>query len=294
MTVTGDGTVYVLKMGIQRINKDRKIESVRPGLTDRSSGLVALPDGSLVFGKDHSIQKYGRDQQVSVLAGIPGKARAATARVPEAAAAAGFTFGDSPVVPVGVRPDGALILLDGDVVWSLTKGRLTRVYELPAADRKTRALFFAGNAAVDRNGTVYVTSAPTDTSAYAHVADILVIRRDGKTTPIELPRTVEGVQGKPAGLEIAALTADGADGIYVVARDSKGTYVLHLHADQADLVARSRYDAHGNTADTQACTLKHAVNAKELPCALPWSLGYGDGKLVLGGNEHYLLQIGIK
>ncbi|MGW3149010.1 hypothetical protein ACWDG1_30905 [Streptomyces sp. NPDC001177] len=293
LTIASDGTAYVLLDGIQRIKGDRTMESLRTSLTDNSSGLVALPDGSLVFGRDHAIQKYDRDQQVSVLAGDPGKVRSSTAPVPKSTSAVGFRFGDDAVAPIGVRPDGSLIVLDGDVVWSLAKGRLTRVYEVPAADRKSRGLESHPTAAVDHNGIVYVVSRPADSTEYSRIADIMAIHTDGTSAPVALPRSVVGMKGRPADLKVSALTADGADGIYVDTADHNGTYVLHLHGGRADLVARAAYDAHGNYRDAN-CDLKHPVDAKKLPCGLPSSITYGEGKLLLGGNEHYLLQIGTK
>ncbi|MFJ3309084.1 hypothetical protein ACIPSA_39780 [Streptomyces sp. NPDC086549] len=295
LTITADGTVYVLRSGIQRIKSDRTVESLRPELTKGSSGLVALPDGSLVFGKDHAIQKYGRDQHVTVLAGVPGKGRAATAPVPKSTAAAGFRFADNSVSPIGVRPDGALILLDGDVVWSLAHDRLTRVYEIPAADRKNREMDGYAKAAVDGKGTVYVTSGPkAGTDIYSHVTDVVAIHTDGTVAPIALPKSVRGVTGNLAEMKLVSITSDGADGIYADTYNDEGMYILHIHAGLVDLVMHHAVVGEKSSYSPYECPLKHPVDAKKLPCALPSAMAYGDGKLVLGGNTHYLLQIGTK
>ncbi|MEV0183971.1 hypothetical protein AB0I54_32510 [Streptomyces sp. NPDC050625] len=294
LTTAADGTVYAMLDGIQRIKSDRTVQSLRPNLTNGTSGLVALPDGSLVFGKDHTVQKFGRDQQVSVLAGVSGKTRSATAQVPKSATAADFRFGDQAVTPVGVRPDGSLIVLDGDVVWSLANGRLTRVYEVPAADRKTRELVSYPAAAVDRKGTVYVTSGPpARTSKFAHLADVMAISPDGSAAPVALPRSIAGVKAQPGDLTVNALTGDDADGIYINAYDHKAEYVLHLHAGRADMVARSLYSRQ-TSAYPDVCNLKHPVDAEKVPCDLPWPMTYRDGKLVLGGKDKYFLEIGTK
>ncbi|MFE0513630.1 hypothetical protein [Streptomyces sp. NPDC058964] len=295
LTTAANGTVYVMLDGIQRVKNDRTVESLRPNLTEGSSGLVAFSDGSLVFGKDHAIEKYGRDQQVSVLAGVPGKGRSAAVPVPKAITAAGFRFGDYAVTPLGVRPDGALIVLDGDVVWSLANGRLTRLYEVPAADRKTRGLDPYPAAAVDRKGTVYVSSGPRASSArFSNVADIVAVHTDGTAAPIALPQSVAGIKGKPGDLTVNSLTGDDADGIYASTFNDDGMYVLHIHAGRADLVAHYAYAQGKSSRSSGECALNHPVDAKKLTCRLPTTMTYGDGKLVLGGNEHYLLQIGLK
>ncbi|MGW7257007.1 hypothetical protein [Streptomyces sp. NPDC054834] len=294
-TAGSDGTVYILSGGIQRIKSDRTVTTLLPDLTHHSRGLVSLRDGSLVFSTDYAVQKLDRHRNVSVLAGVPRRTRSATALVPKSTSASGFRFRSYEVAPIGVRPDGSLIVLDGGVVWSLAKGRLTRLYEVPAADRKTRDLGDHDTAAVDHEGTVYVTvDTSVGSSSYRRVADIMAIHTDGTTAPIALPQSVAGLKGRPADLRVSSLTADGADGIYVNAADDHGMYVLHLHAGRVDLVARALYDAKGNLQDSRGCELKHPVDAKKLPCALPWSITYGDGKLVLGGHEGYLLQIGTK
>ncbi|UXY29170.1 hypothetical protein [Streptomyces sp. HUAS TT20] len=294
LTIAEDGTVDVLRSGIQKIKSDRTVESLRPELTNGSSGLVALPDGSLVFGKDHAVHKVDRNQQVGILAGVPGKERSSTAQAPKSAVAAGFRFGDYDVAPLGVRADGSLILLDGDVVWALANGRLTRVYEVPAADRKARELDGYPKAAVDGKGTVYVTSGPRGSSArFSNIADIVAIRTDGTAAPVAVPQSVAGVKGKPGDLTVNSFTGDGADGIYVNAYGADGEYILHLHAGRADLVARSLFRQR-TSKSAGVCPLKRAVDAEKLTFDLAYTVAYGDGKLILGGNTEYLLQIGIK
>ncbi|MFJ3235146.1 hypothetical protein [Streptomyces sp. NPDC086787] len=293
LTTAPDGTVYSMQHGIQRINNDRTVKSVGSEATQGSSGLVVLPDRSLVFGKDHALYKYGSNGQVSVLAGVPGKHRSATAQAPESATAHGFRFADDHVAPLGVRPDGSLIVLDGHVVWSLAKDRLTRVYELPAGDRETRTLAGYPSTAVDRTGTVYITSDPwTHSSEFSHIKDVTAIRTDGTTTPLALPRSVAGVKGSPGDLTVVSLTGDGAEGVYANAYGEEAHYLLHLHAGRAELVARSR-NSQQTSKYADQCELKDTVDAEQLPCALPKFMTYGGGKLVLAGDTQYFLQIGI-
>lgn len=67
----------------------------------------------------------------TVRAGAPGAERDPDAPVPATAAATGFHFGNTGATPIGERPDGSVLLADGDVVWFLKDGRLTRVYQAP-------------------------------------------------------------------------------------------------------------------------------------------------------------------
>ncbi|MEU8586870.1 hypothetical protein AB0C59_07645 [Streptomyces sp. NPDC048664] len=275
LTTASDGSVYVLRSGdgIQRVARDRTVKSSHSGLRD-ASGLVALPDGSLVFGQDDTVEKLDRAGHVSALAGATGP-----------------RFSDGAVTAVGVRPDGELIVIDAHTVWSLTGKLAKRVYQVPADERRSRHLFPTSDlATVGPGGSIYVGSGPPN-SGTVTPGEIIAIHADGSVAPLALPRSVAGLQGSPADLRVGSFTADGADGIYTDAYDDAGTYVLHLHAGRAELVARHLRSK--DTENPEDCLFTHPVDAKNLPCDLPSSITYGAGKLVLGGHTNHLLQIGI-
>lgn len=285
-----DGSVYVLRGGIKRITPDRSVESVRTNETDHAIGLVALPDGSLVFARDHAVRRLGTDQSVRVIAGVPGKTRAGGDPVPASAGATAFRFGPATVAPFGVRPDGSVLIIDGDVIWALKDSRLTRVYQVPADGSESVRLMPYGADAVDASGTVYVTTAPA--SGSPRLGDMLAISPDDSVRKVDLPPRVQDISGSPANLTVASIAADAADGVYANVGNADGSYVIHLHAGTAAPIARHTYAV--NSTPAEGCDLPRPVDAMKLTCRLPRSMTYRDGNLFLGGEQTYVLQIAVK
>lgn len=280
LTVGSDHALYSLSSRLVRVGSDRKATAVIDDGLDSASGLVALPHAAFAISTSAGVERVSGGR-LTVIAGAAGRPRALGTPVPASAPAAGFHFATGGPVPLAARADGSLLIADTDVVWSLKDGRLTRLYHLPAARTKAGDTL-AAFGAVDRSGTVYV-------AAGQRLADITAIGTDGTARPLTLPASVPGVTGSPAGLALAWLTGDGADGVYALATGANRGYVLHLHGGTAQLVARDRPGA-----PHDSCGLSHPVDATDLTCGLPTALAYdSDGSLYLGGQAAYVLKIAV-
>jgi hypothetical protein len=220
---------------------------------------------------------------VSVLAGATGKARTPGRTVPRSVDAAAFHFHMFPR-PLGVRPDGSLIIADGDIIWTLAKGRLTRIYRIPKpypAARNPRVVDTAVNGA----GTVYLTpyhDAPEKEAAAPPptAGDVITIGADGTVGRLVLPASTAGITGGLAWMPVYSLAGDGADGVYIHTGDEHASYVVHVHAGAAEVVAR-----HVNGKKTGCKVPAHPVDAMNLPCDLPWDMAADrPGSLVMAGD----------
>jgi hypothetical protein len=212
--------------------------------------------------------------------------------------AAAFHFQKIPR-PLGVRPDGSLIIGDGDVVWALANGRLTRVYRLRKPYKAAKHLRLGPETAVDGKGTVYLAAA-YETPKYEympHLSDVITIRADGTVGELALPARAAGVAGSLASMALLQMTGDSAGGVYVQTYDKQGGYVVHVHAGAAEVVARH---VDKNLRSGGSPVPSHPVNAMNLPNILPWNLAYRPGSLIMAGapgvgrGGDYILQVATR
>jgi hypothetical protein len=88
------------------------------------------------------------------------------------------------------------------------------------------------------------------------------------------------------------LASDGADGLYfhaVQLTHGSGDYVLHLHDGTATLVLSAKPTA--SDARSGTCDVHDPVDATRFPCALPRTLTYHAGQLVLAGEKSYVVRL---
>lgn len=290
MTTGPDGSVYVLGQKLIRLKSDRTVSA--PAFTAPenaiSSGAVALPDGSVVLGQSGQVKEIGPTGDVSVLAGAVGAARATGAAVAGSAAAAGFHFSTTPS-PFGVGPDGAVLIADQDVLWSLENGTLKRLYRISAKAADGLPLQLGPDSAVDVSGTAYLSPAERSPEVPGLLGDPLAVSASGLLSRPLLPAQIAGLPGSPAAFNVRWLTGDGANGVFAQVYDPSGNNgaVLHLHSGKADLIA---HENPGIDPD-KPCRIQHPVNALRLPCPLPEAMTYRSGSLILGGVQDYVLQI---
>ncbi|MGW7008895.1 hypothetical protein ACWGCW_40545 [Streptomyces sp. NPDC054933] len=288
MATGRDGSVYVITRSQLRAIKNRSMKIVIGDETKVGAGLVSLADGSLVFGGGDVLNKMGPNGTLSVLAGAAGASRGAGATVPDASPAKGFRFSDQGPTPLGLTPDGSLIVSDGNVIWGLKDGELHKIYQAPEGHSKEKESLSGPWSAVDGRGTIYLSSG---NQQLGHLGDVVTISQTGSTDKIRLPEKIAGVSEDPASLNLDWLTGDGKGGVFARVDGRSTEYVLHIQSEgQAELVA-------GNThADKQTpnCDISQPVNAKDIPCQLPWAMSYHSGSLVLAGMESYVLEIATK
>ncbi|WP_250299040.1 hypothetical protein [Streptomyces sp. A 4/2] len=290
MTTGPDGSVYGLGDKAVRLKPDRTVSTVEGAAKagTSTSGLVALPDGSLVVGGAGQVKRIAPDGTVSVLAGAAGAARTPGAPVPASVPAAGFHFAGPS--PFGVGPDGTILIGDRDVLWGLKNGTLKQLYRTTGKSADGQLLQIGRDSAVDATGTAYISPEVPDRFP-GRLSDLLAVRANGSLSKLQLPAAIDGMPGAPAALKVRWLTGDGANGIFAQVYDASGDNgaVLHLHSGKADVIA---HEASG-VESTKPCRIPRPVAALRLPCALPEAMTYRSGSLILGGLADYVLQIRV-
>lgn len=255
----------------------------------RPQGLVAMPDGSVLFGHGAEVVRLDlKSGDTSVLVGDAARTRDYTAPAPATATPADIRF-TKDVTPIGVSATGTVTIVDGRALWSLAAGHLTRVYQQPAPAKGEDDTLIGAGGSVTADGTAYVQGTREN---YATLADVLVIPPHGKPTALPLPPSIPGVSGRPADLVPAWLTSDGANGLYIHAAQASpghGDYVLHLHHGTTTLVMSAKPST--SDAEPGTCNVHDPVDATRFPCPLPRALTYHAGQLVLAGEKPYAVRL---
>ncbi len=292
LTVGPDGKVYGMSASLGVIEDDHRARAVLDGEVHGAEGLVVLSPNSFVVGaRARLLNVQASGKQGTVLAGAPKEPRKLGQPVPATASAKDFPLSDQPAEPFGKRPDGTLLFADGDVIWQLKEGRLTRLYQVPA-DRGGRAgHVIARGSAVDGSGTVYLR-ASTD-GGRGRLGDVVAVHQDGSAANLALPARTAGVQGSLSDLQTTWMAGDDGNGVYVRAHDDAAQYVLHLTSGKAELVAK-RVAGGSGSGSGSGCEEGHVVDAMTLPCAMPEALTYSSGTLVMAGNAPFVLKIATR
>ncbi|WP_328329989.1 MULTISPECIES: hypothetical protein [unclassified Streptomyces] len=287
ITYGPDGLVYGLGTSLVTITKDHKAKVILDDQIEGMAGLVALPGGKFLTSADSQLVELGPGRRKTALAGVAGKNRKLRDPAPKTVSASQYHFAASQPVPFAAEPDGSIMIADYNVIWRLKDGHLTRIYQIPGRGPAKDWPAISPGGAASGTQTLYVSPSTDDPS---HVGGITAIGADGSSHTITLPRHIAGVPGDPASLKVRWMTDDGADGIYVHAGDSSGSYVLHLAAEKAELVAKhSSKNESGST-----CKPGKPVDAKNIPCEMPTSLAYSSGSLIMAGLTSAVLKISTK
>ncbi|WP_405686555.1 hypothetical protein OG204_21930 [Streptomyces sp. NBC_01387] len=290
LTVGPDGKVYSLGTSLAVIEGDHKVGTILDGEAHGAGGLVVLSSNSFVVGKGAQVLRMRADGTRTVLAGTLGKSRKLGEPVSGTVSAKTYHLSNYLPEPFGVRPDGSVLFVDGDVIWRLKAGNLKRVYQVPTrkdgADKTETPVIDVGSA-VDQSGTVYARSSTEVVPA--NLGDVMTISQDGSVGKLDLPKRVAGVKGDLAALEVGWMAGDGGNGVYVRASSHSADYVLHVASGNAELIAR---DLYGDS--DSGCKEGYLVDVMKLPCQMPWALTYSRGSLFMAGNSPVVLKIATK
>ncbi|MCT9089162.1 hypothetical protein N4G70_09800 [Streptomyces sp. ASQP_92] len=292
LTVGPDGKVYGMSASLAVIEDDHRARTVLDGEVHGVGGLVVLSPNSFVVGARSQLLNVRTDgKRRTVLAGAPGGPRKLGQPAPATASAQDVHLSDQPVEPFGKRPDGTLLFTDGDVIWQLKEGRLTRLYQVPADRGDAAGRAIARGSAVDRSGTVYLRTSAE--GAQGRLADVVTVHQDGSVAKLAVPEQADGVKGNLSDLRPTWMAGDDGNGVYVRAHDDTAQYVLHLTAQKAEVVAKQA--SGGSRGDSDAgCDEGHLVDATKLPCPMPEALTYSSGALVMAGNAPFVLKIATR
>ncbi|MER6543142.1 hypothetical protein [Streptomyces sp. NPDC001250] len=282
-----DGRLRVMTAYLLRFDADRTMHATDisggKSVGWQNYGLVAEPGGTFLTIRGADVLRWRPDGTSQVVAAFAAADRRRGTAVP-ASAPIGTVHASYTLRLAGVRPDGSLVLVDSDVVWSLKDGRLTRLLQLTASGDKENSNTLMEGGAVNRSGTIWTASGPLHAQT---LAGLRTVAPDGTVNRPALPARVEGVSEKLASLQVGWLTDDGADGVYAHVYSPSNEYVLHLRPGSARAVAKN---THSPSVDR--CTMPHhPVDAMSMPCTIPREITYHAGHLVAAGGADYVLTL---
>lgn len=275
------------------------------GVEPTSAGYALAADGTIYVGWDGvlfsthspSLTDLKPVSSLDSTASSPATPPATTETAPASTGVATFRFGQR-VRPLGVRPDGSVVVLDGDTVWTMRDGRLTRV--LRVADIPSDALDPADRATGIATGTVapggtiwLVVQAKRGDEQSQWLADVIGLSASGQVSRLTVPAAVTGFKGDPRRLEVSSLVSDGGSGFYIRAAMgySPNQYVIRLAADHAAVVAAS--SVRPTEQDSPHSEFPGQVDALQMPWYLPSGITVRPGMIVLSGGTNYVLAVGV-
>jgi hypothetical protein len=242
---SSDGSTDILRLTSQ--GAVSRFASLGPGRA--AYGFAALPDGSLAVGRGGTVLR------------VTGHGAPATLPT-------GHRF--TGLVPIGARPDGSLVVLDGDQVWSVKDGRSTVLAGKPSNG--------GSYGTVDGSGTTYALLDGKNT-----VRDVLVIPPGKAPHALRVTGQLPGGSAPVSGLSLYTFAAAGDDGFYATAGTESDTarYLIHVHGTTAEVLA-----AFGAPDRVATCAAGHHYPALDNPCVMPFfALPLGKRVLLVGKSN---------
>lgn len=248
------GNVYMMNAGgnfdILRMTPQGKVSRfAHVAYPGAAHGVAATPDGGVIIGGDSGLIHVNRK-------GAFGPVQTSHQFVEPR--------------PIGVRPDGSVIILDGKSVWALKDGKATSLY---GSHGGKLAVF----GTVDASGTAYVQLTGQT------FADMLVLPLGQAPHRLRISGNVSGSRIPISALSPQALApAHGggfyARGVYSVGNTAKYTsYVILVQKTTATVLIKATHDHN--------CPVGKQYPALDSPCTMPWFITQmGDRLLVMGSN----------
>jgi hypothetical protein len=212
-------------------------------------GMAATPDGGVVIGGDSGL--------------IQVNSKGAFGPVQTS-----HQFVDPR--PIGARPDGSVIILDGRSVWALKDGKATSLYGKSGGPQE-------GPGTVDAAGTAYVQ--PTGQT----LADMLVLSPGKAPYRLRISGNLPGSRVPLSQLSPSTLAPARDGGFYAMATYSIGNsanytyYVIHVRKTTGTVLIKATHD--------RTCPAGKQYPALDSPCTMPWFVTQmGDRVLVMGSN----------
>lgn len=239
---SSNGSTEILRLNAQ--GAVSRFASLGPGPT--AFGLAALPDGTLAVGRGSTVLRVtGHGAAVA----LPSDRRF------------------SEPIPIGARPDGSLVVLDGSRIWSV---RNAHSAALPGAQADE-----SGSGAVDGGGRAYVIP-----SGKHGLDAVRVLPMSGAPHTLHVTGHLPGGSAPVSGLDVYQLAAAGDDGFYATAGtpDGTATYLIRVRDSVAEVLA-----AFGRPSKAATCAAGHHYPALDNPCVMPYFvLPLGERVLLVG------------
>ncbi|WP_157880114.1 hypothetical protein [Streptomyces natalensis] len=219
-----------------------------------ATGMAATPDGGILIG--------GSDGDTDQLYRVDRDGKATSVDTPE------FHHPN----PIGARPDGSMVVLDGKTLWSLKGTRKTRLHTLPQEPPN-------GSITVDATGTVYAEKG-------ASLKDLLVLAPGHSPRTVSPRGSIPGTNSPVSSLSAITMSPASGGGLYAKAvRDTnKGpsghAYVVHVRASGATTVlARGTMNK-----ENLSCKSGRQYPSLNVPCAMPWFVVQSGQRVLVMGS----------
>ncbi|UQA93728.1 SMP-30/gluconolactonase/LRE family protein [Streptomyces halobius] len=248
--------------GIVRVSSDGKATSLpAPGPADDSpqiSGMTTTPDGDLLVGKKRNIYRLTPS----------GKTKAV------------IKTNIADPGPMGVRPDGAIVIESEGSLWSIAHGKTSLLYKGSVSDEENLATLRGKlRGALDTSGTVYA-------AVGRYLPDIVVIPQGKKPHRWGLRGNVPGTSVPLSTLTPLTLAQAHDGGVYILAATGFPTshhstgYVLYVKDDTVKLATKAPF-----TGKSNSCSPGKEYSVDHVPCILPWYVVESGNRLLLLGNH---------
>ncbi|MGW1284883.1 hypothetical protein ACWDBD_06980 [Streptomyces sp. NPDC001118] len=172
--------------------------------------------------------------------------------------------------PIGARPDGSIVILDGTSVWALKDGKATSLYGKHSG-------IHSASGTVDAGGTAYVQLTGQT------LADMLVLSPGKAPYRLRISGNVPGSRIPISELSPTTLAPARGGGFYAMATYSIGNsasytyYVIHVRKTLGSVLIKATHN--------RVCPTGKQYPALDSPCTMPWFVTQlGDRVVVLGSN----------
>ncbi|WP_405778136.1 hypothetical protein [Streptomyces sp. NBC_00859] len=169
--------------------------------------------------------------------------------------------------PIGVRPDGSVIVADADGIWSVKDAEAVHLYAEHGSSSDA-----AG--AVDASGTAYVKSSSKG------FAELLVLSPGKKAEKVKVSGELPDSNGSVSGLSPVSFAGAGSGGVYAVATSHRdhAAYVVHVQGTKGTVMAKAAFGKQ------RTCRTGKQYPALDNPCSMPWFVVQSGNRVLTMGR----------
>jgi hypothetical protein len=177
--------------------------------------------------------------------------------------------------PIGMRPDGSFIVVDGSSVWALKGAQAAKVYALPKKEG-------IPSGTVDADGAIYLQTKKSN--------EIVILTPGGNPRSLALTGKLPGFNKTFSALSVFTMTpAYGHDGVYATLLDvdsaeNGSAYIAHIKSD-GSVTALAK-----GTAGNANCRPKQSYPALDSPCFVPWHVVQSNSRVIAMGGPSVALE----
>lgn len=177
--------------------------------------------------------------------------------------------------PIGMRPDGSFIVVDGGSVWSLKGAQAAKVYTFPKKEG-------IPSGTVDADGAIYLQAKQSN--------EFVILTPGHNPRSLSLTGKLPRFNKPFSALSVFTMTpAYGHAGVYATLLDVDSgehgsAYIVHMKAD-GSVTALAK-----GTAGNATCRPKQSYPALDSPCFVPWHVVQSNRRIIALGGPSVALE----